>query len=160
MSVFGNLTKKVSNTAKVAAKKSSDVIEVTKLNMHIGSEDDKIQKEYTQIGKLLYELYKNGEEVNETLRAHCETIKSHEENIKAMKQKMLVLKNLKICPGCDAELEAEIAFCPKCGTKQEIPQAKAQSETQPKPTGSVCSGCGTPYEPGTAFCQKCGAKLN
>jgi len=130
MSVLDNITKKVTGTAKAAAKKSSDIVEVTKLSMSIGTEEEKITKCYTEMGKALYEAFTQGENIGESFKEYCEKIKSYEENIKEIKQKILELKNIKICPGCNEELEAEVAFCPKCGTKQEIPKPPADEPTE------------------------------
>lgn len=118
MSVFENLTKKVSDTAKAAAKKSSELVEVTKLNMSISAEEDKIKKTYADIGKLVYTAYANGDEVAEGYKELCSSITGYEETITAMKQKILELKSMKVCPGCGVELETDIAFCSKCGAKQ------------------------------------------
>lgn len=118
MSVFENLSRKVTDTAKAAAKKSSEVVEVTKLNMSIGTEEDKIKKAYTEIGKSVYEVFTKGEEVNEAFKAQCELISTYEDNINEMKVKILDLKALKVCAACGAEMENGILFCSKCGAKQ------------------------------------------
>ena len=154
MALFENFTRKVTETAKAAAKKSSDLVEVTKINMSISSEEEKIQKEYAAIGKKIYESYKNNEEIAEGLKENCGRIKSYEENIEAMSQKILELKNVKICTGCGAELEADMAFCPKCGAKQEIPEPAAA-----EPTDKTCPACGNVNTLDAAFCVRCGNKF-
>jgi predicted RNA-binding Zn-ribbon protein involved in translation (DUF1610 family) len=160
MSVFENFTKKVSDTAKAAAKKSGDIVEITKLNMNVGSEEDKIEKKYSEIGKLLYESYVSGKTVGEEFKPHCEEIEKYFENVSAMKQKIQELKKIKNCPVCGAELEADVLFCPKCGTKQEIPESKEEPEKDEKePDELKCPSCGAEYESETAFCPKCGTKL-
>ena len=88
MSVFNELTQKVSNTAKAAAKKSNDIVEITKLNMSISAEEDKIKKLYSEIGKALYETYQKGEDLPDAFKESCEKIKSFEENIKQMRQRI------------------------------------------------------------------------
>lgn len=118
MSVFERFTDKVSDTARKASKKTSELVEVTKLNMSIGTEEEKIRKAYFDMGKIVYEDYDNGAEIADDLKATCSTIKGYQDNIAAMRQKILELKALKVCHGCGAELEDNIAFCPKCGTKQ------------------------------------------
>ena len=118
MSLFEDLSKRVTDTAKAAAKKSSEVVEVTKLNLSIGSEEDKIKKAYTEIGKAVYEVFSKGEEVNEAFKGQCEQISTYEDNIKEMRVKILDLKALKVCVACGAELENGILFCSKCGAKQ------------------------------------------
>lgn len=155
MTVFENFTKKVTETAKAAAKKSSELVEVTKLNMSIGTEENKIEKAYAEIGKLVYKAYSEGENVGDTFKEYCEKIEASEEAIKGCKQKILELKNIKVCPSCGVELEMDILFCPKCGTKQEVSKPEAS-----EPKGKVCAGCGAEIEEETAFCTKCGAKMD
>jgi len=58
MEFIKDLTRKVTDTARVAAKKSSDMVEITKLNFSIGSEEDKIKKIYMQIGETVYRSLK------------------------------------------------------------------------------------------------------
>ncbi len=120
MSVFENITKKVTDTAKAAAKKSGELVEVTKLSMSIGTEEDKIKKVYMDIGKSVYESFVKGEDVGETFKVYCEQIESYEESIKEIKQKILELKNLRACPSCSYEMEEdeEIIYCSRCGAKQ------------------------------------------
>lgn len=155
MSVFENFTKKVTETAKAAAKKSGDLVEVTKLNMNISNEEGKIEKAYEEIGKLVYESFKRGEEVAEAFRGQCELIRSYEEVISEMKQKILELKSVKICPSCGSELALDVAFCSKCGAKQEMPQPQVAEE----PAEKVCPSCSEVNTPDAAFCAKCGAKM-
>ena len=117
MSVFEEVSKKVTNTAKAAAKKSSELVEVTKLNMSISSEKDKIKKIYGEIGLAVYTAYTKGEEVGGELKEQCELITACEANIAEMKQKILELKSMKACPNCGLEIDEDHAFCFKCGAK-------------------------------------------
>ncbi len=120
MSFFDSVTKKIGDSARFAAKKSSNLVEITKLNLNINSEEDKINKAYTEIGKLVFTTFANGKEVHEDYRTQCEAIQTTIDNIKSLKKQIMTLKQVKGCPVCGAELELEVAFCSKCGTKQEI----------------------------------------
>jgi len=128
MAFFENISKKVTDTAKAAARKSGDLMEVTKLNLNIGAEEDKIKRKFMEIGKTVYEAYKKGEELPYACRDLCEKVKEYERNIEEMKAKVLQLKGLKNCPSCGAELDEEFAYCPKCGAKQEVPAEQTQTE--------------------------------
>jgi ribosomal protein L40E len=118
MSIFDNIIKIVTDTAKVATKKSGELVEVTRLNMNISAEQDKIDKICLSIGKTIYEAFKKGERAPDNFIESCKDATEHEENIKNIKQKILELKNLKICAECGAELDADTAYCSKCGAKQ------------------------------------------
>lgn len=122
MSVLDNITKRVTDTAKAAARKSGSVVEVTKLNININTEEEKIRKIYTDIGKQLYEDYNEGKIVGEKLLEHCMKIDEIIEGIADMRDKILELKNIKACPSCGMELDIEMEYCYKCGRKQEVPK--------------------------------------
>lgn len=119
MSVFDSISKKVSDTAKTAAKKSCELVEVTKLSLSVGTEEDKIVKIYTDIGKAIYDSYNRGEAIDEKFIEKCEQAKSIEQSIKEIKFKIQELKEVKECTNCGEELELDAVFCAKCGTKQE-----------------------------------------
>ncbi|HOJ11288.1 MAG TPA: zinc ribbon domain-containing protein [Clostridiales bacterium] len=119
MAIFENIGKKVTEAAQVAAKKSGELVEVTKLNMNISSEEDRIQKLYEQIGREIYKYFTSEKDIPEELKDVCAEIRSREETIKGIKARILEIKNLQECNACGAELERNIAFCPKCGAKQE-----------------------------------------
>ncbi len=128
MSLFENLKQKVTDTAKVAAKKSGELVEITKLNMSISSEEDKIKKVYSEIGKSVYESFTKGE--TGAYSKQCEEIETYKETIKQLKQKILDLKDSKVCQSCGTEVAAAVAYCPKCGNKLEEVVAAAEIEPE------------------------------
>ena len=158
MAFLENLGKRVGEAAQAAAKKSGELVEVTKLNVNIGSEEDKIQKLYTQIGKVVFEKYKATGVVDADAKDNCEAIKVHEQNIKALRDKIMEVKNVKLCVGCGAEMEKGTLFCSKCGAKNEVAPAQ---DPEPQQASSVtCPACGSALPAGSAFCTSCGAKLD
>lgn len=154
MTLLDNITKKVTETARAAARKSGDLVEVTKLYMSIGAEEDKIDKVYVQIGKVVYERYTEGKAIDEELKILCEEIKGYMDNISDMKQKIFELKKIKYCPACDTELDIEAAYCFRCGAKQEIPQQEVEKSDE-----KTCSVCGAVVSKDAIYCSKCGSKI-
>ncbi|MDP4110143.1 MAG: zinc-ribbon domain-containing protein [Bacillota bacterium] len=55
MAFFDDFGKKVGNAVDVTAAKTKEVAFLTKLNMQISSEKRKMERLYTEIGKLTYE---------------------------------------------------------------------------------------------------------
>jgi ribosomal protein L40E len=155
MAIFDNLGKKAATFAQNAAKKSGELVEATKLNLSIKAEEDKIDNNYFEIGKLVFQDYLENKELKPEVLAHCENIKASNETIAELKEKIMEVKNVKICSQCGAELEKSTQFCSGCGAKQEIPQTKEAVELEEK----FCGSCGKKADPGQVFCSGCGEKL-
>lgn len=157
MSFLENLGKTISGAAQTAAKKSGEMVEITKINMSIGSEEDKIEKLQTEIGKKVYDSSVAGTPISlDDFKDMCNEITERSNTIKDLKAKILEVKSIKLCTSCGAELEREVQFCNKCGTKQEVveaPEAAAPAE-EPK-----CPKCSAPLAADAAFCGSCGEKL-
>lgn len=156
MAFLENLGKKVGEAAQAAAKKSGELVEITKLNVNIGSEEDKIQKLYTQIGKSIFEKYNATGMADADVKDNCEAIKLHEQNIKALKDKIMEVKSVKNCVSCGSEMDKTQLFCAKCGSRNDI--APSQETAQQSAT-MFCPSCGATLPAGSAFCTGCGAKL-
>lgn len=155
MAFFRELGEKVGKAAQTAAKKSNELVETTKVNMSINSEEEKIQKLFKQIGELIFEDFKNNTDTGENVVDLCKQIVTHEQAIKELKEKLMVIKNIKPCPNCGAEVEAAAPFCPKCGAKQEEPEVTVAEEDDRQ----KCPSCNAEYDEGTVFCSNCGNKL-
>lgn len=162
MAFLENLGKKVGEAAQAAAKKSNEIVETTKLNSNINSEEDKIQKLYVQLGKAVYEKFtQTGAAEDYTLEA-CQEILTHQENIKALREKIAEVKGIKSCINCGAEMERNQVFCAKCGTRNELPAPtapEASEAAQEAPATAACPSCGAELPAGSAFCTNCGTRL-
>ena len=53
-----------------------------------------------------------------------------------------------VCQGCGASLAPGMAFCPQCGTPQNV-----------TPIGNLCPRCGASVPATSKFCSKCGQKI-
>lgn len=163
MAFFENLGKKVGEAAQAAAKKSGELVETTKLNVNINSEEDKIQKLYAQIGKAVFDKFAESGAAEDYIKEACEAIIVHEQNIKSLREKIAAVKGTKACIGCGAEMDRTQIFCSKCGAKNELPSASAPevteaSEQQPA-AAQTCPSCGAALAAGSAFCTNCGTRV-
>lgn len=113
------VAKTVESGASIVAQKSGVLVEISKLNLNIANEEDSIKELYESLGRAVYEDYNNGHITDELMIGDCNEIIKHENNIKELKKKINALKNIKKCQGCGFEMKLNVAYCPKCGLKQE-----------------------------------------
>lgn len=148
MAFFQDLGKKITNAAQDASKKTSELIEISKLNSSINTEKAAIVETQKKIGSMVYDMFTAGEPLPEPLLVEVQSIS----------EKNLAITNLE---NKIAEIKAEAERY-----KEEQAQVRAQqAQAQPQPGQAApaagtrfCTGCGAPLEPGMVFCGKCGTK--
>lgn len=105
--------------ASNVAVKSGNLIEISKLNIAISSEEKMIEEIYIKIGKKIYKDFKEGKLNDKRLMDKCKEISEIEKDIASLKKKILKVKDMKTCKNCGAEMEKKAGFCPKCGKEQK-----------------------------------------
>lgn len=119
MDFFDKLSKKTNEAYKSAKEKTVKLSGEIKLKNKISDLKDKINKEYQEIGSLVYEKMKIGEDASkEEINPRCEEISRLKEEIEKAEVEILALKDIKKCVNCGAELTMEAGFCSKCGKEQ------------------------------------------
>lgn len=156
MDSLSKFAKTVGDQASIASKKANDALEVAKINSSIKGEEEKIQKIQGDIGKTIFEKFENGEPVDPVVLESCSKIIEILNNIEVLKQKVVLIKNVKVCPNCKAELALNATFCNKCGAKQEMPTVQEAEVVVEKLT---CRNCGSEISEDTVFCSSCGTKV-
>lgn len=109
--------KKTGEVVDAVAKKTEQTVEAQKVKSQIRTMERNNERDYQDIGKMIYERYKKGETVDEQYVELCEAIKAREQEIKKRREEVAELKGLDVCPKCKAHVETDASFCPKCGAK-------------------------------------------
>lgn len=129
--IFGNLEelkKKVSETAEVVTKKTGEVVSdvakkteqtvsIQKIKNQIRVMEKNNDRDYKDIGKMVYEKYQKEELIAPEYLELCEAIEERESSIENFKRDIAELKGLDICPNCKDHVEVGAAYCSKCGAK-------------------------------------------
>ncbi|GAA0728896.1 hypothetical protein GCM10008905_28250 [Clostridium malenominatum] len=92
---FSKIVKTVGEGAATVAKKSGEIVEISKLNLSVSTEKNNIEKLYREIGEMVFEKYANGEAVDLDLEKPCKEIENSNNNIKEIKEKIEDIKNNK-----------------------------------------------------------------
>lgn len=90
-----DLGRKLSGAAEVVGRKTNEVAGIAKLKNQIYSLEREINKDFTEIGKKVYEQYLETKEVEEPYRNLCETIAQEEILIEQYKGEIEELKEKK-----------------------------------------------------------------
>ena len=123
---------KIKAAAGAVGDKTNEMIEVTKLNSKISTENAGISDKKTQIGELIFGRFTSGETFDPEVSGLCEEIQAHLASVEALQKEIVAVK---------------------AGVTKAAPAA---SET---PSGPVCPACGAINAPGVRFCGSCGGKL-
>jgi len=100
------------------AYKSENLIEISKLNMSLSSNEKLIDEIYLKLGKKIYKEYTDNKISDSSLIEKCKEIDSINKDMESIKKKILKLKDRKQCKKCGTTMEEEAEFCPKCGKQQ------------------------------------------
>lgn len=126
MSFMNNLSriaKSVGDNASNMAKKSGEMIEITKLNMAIQSQEDKIKIAKNEIGATIFSKFEEGQAVDPDIIQYCNTINQVKNDILEIQLKISKLKNVLSCEKCGQEIALDTDFCPNCGEKHVMQEA-------------------------------------
>lgn len=107
MDFFNNVGKKLGKTAKTVTKKSEDLVEITKINLTIGNEEDKIKKLLYEVGCELYSRFAKGESFDALLNDKCAQVKAVETNIESLKERVKSLKAPNNSPDSSTEIKED-----------------------------------------------------
>ena len=176
MAFFQELGKKIGEVAQDAQKKTSELIEINKLNGSIKDEKEAIDILYKKIGTDLYARYAAGESVQESAMPELEAIANRLRTIMNLETKIVDLKKEDDKPAVnqppaaapvewptEAEAQAPVLNEEALTRSQEpdleatIPEAPPSVEP-PVAAPRFCTSCGTPLVPGAAFCSNCGSR--
>ena len=157
-------TEAVSDTYKLVSDKTGDIVKETKNKFNISDKNDEINEMYLNMGKTVYEMYINGEEVGDVFFKECKKIEKISKEIIEIKKTILYNKGLRTCDNCNENISLDSKFCEHCGTKQnkvKIKQEKEENKEESKEVivDKVCPECGTVMDIKSDFCKKCGHKF-
>jgi hypothetical protein len=132
MEFFDKLGKKASEAYKVTADKTGKLAKEAKLRMKMGELKSEINDIYEEIGKKIYENHvkEEKEDISSLIEDECTKIDCLSDEIESILKECLKLKDKRQCPNCYAEIEKDVKFCPKCGTKQEEQQEEPAKEVE------------------------------
>lgn len=158
MSQFFN---KMKQGVSDAGKKAHNTVESATLKMQISSKEKEIDKNYTDIGRIVHQSIARKESmipINK-LQKNQQIILKLEKEIEHMQRKVQQIQSQKEC-GCGKMLPADATYCPFCGQQFHTVKVKSVPLQGSKSSNIIhCVQCGTSVSTIDHFCRSCGYQL-
>ena len=90
---FDDLGKRIAETADEVVKKTGDAVEVQKIKSQMRTLKRSNERDYIDIGKMVYDKFKGGEIVDESFISFCEEIEKRDETIEDYKTEISRIKD-------------------------------------------------------------------
>ena len=119
MAWFDSLGKNVKNVGNKSVDKAKEIRDTSRIALDIKSQENLINKLYTDIGKKYYSDHKNDAEPE---YGQILEIKAAFMKIEDLQAERDEIKGMIKCTGCGKIVSREAAFCPSCGEKIIIPE--------------------------------------
>lgn len=125
-----DIGKTISEKADVVSKKTEEVVEVQKMKSQIRTLKRGNDRDFRDIGKMIYERFQKGEPFDNEFTELCEAIQERDASIAEYKEKVADLQGCDLCPNCDAHISDADTYCPKCGARldDEIDEDEFEEE--------------------------------
>lgn len=122
----------VAKTSESVVKKSSGVLEIQKAKMKKVSLENDLKSYYAELGMIYFDNYADGDLPKEMAEL-CEKITACQHAISEAEQRVVALKGVVICSNCQAEVDKEASYCPKCGAQIVHVVENDEPETSEEP---------------------------
>ena len=116
-SFFEDLGRKIGETAETVTNKAGEAVEVQRLRNQIRALVRGNERDYAELGRMVYDRFKAGETMEEEAAGYCEAIQNREETIGKYEQQISEVKGDVTCEGCGKSVGKDMAYCPYCGAK-------------------------------------------
>lgn len=120
---WDEFSKKLGETADTVSAKANEVMELQKIKSQIRTLERNNDSDYIELGKMIYDKFKAGEEVADAEEGFCEAIQTREESIAELLKKMTEVKGDAPCDICGKIVIKGMSYCPYCGAKTKFEEA-------------------------------------
>ena len=114
---FEEISKKVRKFSKDTMTEVHKMNEVRQLNGKVSEERKYLNKLYLEMGKKLYDKYKDAENAPEGFETEFRKIRERYSVMDLLQDEIRKVKGVVLCPCCNMEVAATERFCSNCGNR-------------------------------------------
>ena len=128
MAFFDDLGKLISEKGHHVVNKTKELTEITKLSARISDLQRKNDNIYRIIGKMYVDNF--GSNPEHMFKDAIHSIMENQKKIVTCREEIKILKGIRKCPSCGADVHAGSQFCSKCGARVEDDDVVADAEAE------------------------------
>ena len=117
MDFLDDAVSKAKEVFGVAKRKTEEVVTTQKQKFDIASIENKLEKDYAQLGKVYFVSLVNKEIEDAKVKEIVDAIKEKNQKIAELKEELGAVKSKIVCPKCMAEIDVDAVFCSACGER-------------------------------------------
>jgi ribosomal protein L40E len=117
MGIFEDVVSKAKSAADFAGKKTGEIVEISKLRFLAADLQSKINKEYLDLGIIVFNAEKSGEDFKEEITNKSTVIEDLYHQLSKTNEKIAELRRMKKCLVCNYANPEDANYCLKCGAK-------------------------------------------
>ncbi|MBQ3094268.1 MAG: hypothetical protein IJC52_03760 [Clostridia bacterium] len=115
MATFEDFLNKARDLAEAAGKKTTEMVDKTKVKMEISTLQKQLAATFEGLGRLVYDAEAAGEDIADMKQTAFETVKELQEQIDALQGKLYDYEGAVRCKECGAVNDGDAVFCKNCG---------------------------------------------
>ena len=117
MATFDDVTLKAKEIIDSVSKKTGEFVGIQKLRVELMDMKSKLNKLYTELGKVVYSASIGDEDCTEAVEDLIASISIKKNEISFLQAQIDEKKNKRTCPNCKKTNDAEADYCSGCGMK-------------------------------------------
>lgn len=155
MAFLNNIDRKIAQLGQGAIQRTRELSESMKISEDIRREEEHQRLLYKKMGELYYQMFKN--QAEDDFKIWCQKISQSKKRMIELQERLQLIKGMKICPYCNAEIDDDSIFCDNCG-KKVVQTRQTEEILLNGDYGKKCLNCGHPLKENQMFCTNCGMK--
>lgn len=120
MDFLENVKNVVGSAAQTVAKRSGEVVEISKIKYSMYGVKGEIRDLKEGIGGAVYDSYKNNTPLDEIVKEKCARIDVLIDQLHNFEEQLKNYKSMVKCPQCGKSVKDDYNFCPVCGAKLAV----------------------------------------
>jgi rRNA maturation endonuclease Nob1 len=116
MSILDDVLNKTKTAVDITAKKTGELVELTKANVKIMDTQNTIDKAFAEIGKMVYNSSKGRGDYAEEIEQKIAAIDELNEKLNELREEIASIKGIIVCRSCGKENSVSNAYCSACGS--------------------------------------------